>query len=190
VNEIAGGAVVRHGRDLMMYQTFCRQLVAYTRYHRDPLNCATHYLGIPLLFLAAILPLEASRIAFGTFEVPLAIILAIPAVAGWMMLDLGVGATILLLLIPFFTAAELVDEFSRPGLMWSMAGASFFVGWFFQLLGHAVFERRRPAFIDDLSQTMIGPMFVTAKLLVWLGLRPDLAPFLAEGNSQAVGSIR
>jgi uncharacterized membrane protein YGL010W len=56
----------------------------------------------------------------------------------------------------------------------------FLVGSSFQFLGHAVFERRRPAFVDDLSQTLIGPMFVVAKMLVGLGLRRDLAPFLME----------
>jgi uncharacterized membrane protein YGL010W len=38
-----------------------------------------------------------------------------------------------------------------------------------QLLGNSVFECSRPAFVDDLSHTLIGQMFVVAKLLVWLG---------------------
>jgi hypothetical protein len=32
--------------------------------------------------------------------------------------------------------------------------------------------------MDDLSHTLIGPMFVVGKLLVGLGLRRDLAPIL------------
>ncbi len=62
--------------------------------------------------------------------------------------------------------------------MWATTAVLFVVGWFFQLLGHAVFEGRKPAFMDDLSHTLIGPMFVVAKLLVRLGLRQDLGPFL------------
>ncbi len=58
--------------------------------------------------------------------------------------------------------------------------ALFPVGRFLQFLGHAVFERRRPAFVDDLSQTLIGPMFVVAKMLVKPGMRRDLARFMAE----------
>jgi uncharacterized membrane protein YGL010W len=64
--------------------------------------------------------------------------------------------------------------------MWSAAAALFVLGWSLQFLGHAVFERRRPAFVDDLSQTLIGPMFVVAKMLVKLGMRRDLASFLVE----------
>jgi uncharacterized membrane protein YGL010W len=163
-----------------MYRLFCRQLAFYARYHRDPRNCATHYLGIPMLFLAAILPLQASRIAFGSWQLPLAVVLVAPAVIGWMALDLGVGAALLLLLCPLFAAAELIVDTGSALLTWSCAAALFLAGWSFQFLGHAVFERRRPAFVDDLSQTLIGPMFVVAKLLVGLGLRRDLAPFLAE----------
>jgi uncharacterized membrane protein YGL010W len=71
-------------------------------------------------------------------------------------------------------------------MTWSAAAALFVGGWSFQFLGHAVFERRRPAFVDDLSQTLIGPMFVAAKMLVWLGLRCDLAPFLSGEPQEAL----
>jgi uncharacterized membrane protein YGL010W len=169
-----------------MYRFFCRQLAFYARYHRDPRNCATHYLGIPMLFVAAILPLQVWRIHVGAFELPLAIVLTLPAIVGWVVLDFGVGATLLLLLCPLFAIAALIAA-GGPLLMWPAAAALFLAGWSFQFLGHAVFERRRPAFVDDLSQTLIGPMFVVAKMLVRLGLRPDLAPFLSGERQRAVG---
>jgi uncharacterized membrane protein YGL010W len=163
-----------------MYPFFCRQLAFYARYHRDPRNCVTHYLGIPMLFLAAILPLQAARVAVGGFQLPLSVVLVLPAVIGWMVLDLGVGAALLLLLCPLFAIAEFIVDAGGSALMWSAAAMLFLIGWCFQFLGHAVFERRRPAFVDDLSQTLIGPMFVVAKMLVRLRMRPDLAAYLAE----------
>ena len=160
-----------------MRQIFHRQLAAYAQYHRDPHNCATHFVGIPMLFLAVIIPLEALRIPIVHHQVPLAMILMLPAIVGWIWLDLGVGAALLLLLFPLFVIAALVV---RHGLllMWSTTALLFAVGWLFQLLGHSIFECRRPAFVDDLSLTVIGPMFIVAKWLVWLGLRSDLAPYL------------
>ena len=163
-----------------MHQLFCRQLAFYTRYHSDARNCATHYFGIPMLFLAAILPLQTSRIEFGSFHLPLAVLLVAPVVIGWMVLDLGVGASLLVLLCPLFALAELIVDTGGTFMMWSAAAALFLAGWFLQFLGHAMFERRRPAFVDDLSQTLIGPMFVVAKMLVKLGVRQDLASFLEE----------
>jgi uncharacterized membrane protein YGL010W len=162
-----------------MYRFFCRQLAFYARYHRDPRNCATHYLGIPMLFVAAILPLQAWRISVGSLHLPVTVLLVAPVVIGWIVLDVGVGGALLLLLWPLFAIAELIVQ-AGPLIVWLGAATLFLVGWFLQFLGHAAFEGRRPAFVDDLSQTLIGPMFIVAKLLVKLELRPDLERFLSE----------
>jgi uncharacterized membrane protein YGL010W len=164
-----------------MGDLFHRQLAAYAQYHCDPHNCATHFVGIPMLFLAVILPLQAVRVHIGHYEVPLSVLLTLPAMVGWLLLDLGIGSALSLLLCPLFVAAALIDRHG-PALMWPTAAVLFVVGWFFQLLGHAVFEGRKPAFMDDLSHTLIGPMFVVAKLLVGLGLRRDLRPYLAQAK--------
>jgi uncharacterized membrane protein YGL010W len=44
-----------------------------------------------------------------------------------------------------------------------------------QIVGHAQFEHRKPALLDNPMHLLIGPMFVMAKLVVALGFRPDLA---------------
>jgi uncharacterized membrane protein YGL010W len=168
-----------------MSDLFRRQLAAYAQYHRDPHNCLTHFVGIPMLFLAVILPLEAVRIHLGHHTMPLAILLTLPAIVGWLLLDLGVGAALLLLLCPLFIAAALIDRHGEAA-MWGTTAVLFFVGWAFQLIGHAVFEGRKPAFMDDLSHTLIGPMFVVAKVLVRLGLRRDLVPYLGEARRSEV----
>src|SRR5260370_16955370 len=130
-----------------------REVAAYAQYHCDPDNCATHFVGIPMLFLAVILPLQALRIPIDHHQVPLAIILTLPAIVGWILLDLGVGAALLLLLCPLFVLAALIDRHGLA-LMWWTAALLFVVGWFFQLLGHSFFARRRPAFLAHLSHTL------------------------------------
>src|SRR3954454_5626360 len=97
-----------------MYHFFCRQLAFYARYHRDPRNCATHYLGIPMLFLAAILPLQSFQVGVALFRLPLTVMLVAPVVVGWMLLDFGVGAALLILLCPLFVIAELVVDAGGP----------------------------------------------------------------------------
>jgi uncharacterized membrane protein YGL010W len=169
---------------LLMHHLFRRQLAVYAQYHRDPKNCLTHYVGVPVLFVAVMLPLQAWYVPLASFSVPLAVLLMLPAVAWWIMLDAGVGITLVLLTIPLLAIAELIDRNVGAAWMWSIAAAFFAIGWVFQLLGHAVFERRRPAFVDDLHQTMIGPMFVAAKLLRLFGLREDLAAAMQELPAQ------
>lgn len=167
---------------------FCRQLSFYARYHRSERNCVTHYLGIPMLFLAVILPLEAVRISFGDATIPLGLLLTAPAAIGWVVLDPLVGGVLAVFLGILIVVAELIVRTGDRPVLWGCAAVLFVAGWFLQFVGHAVFERRRPAFADDVSQTLIGPMFVVAKLLVALGLRSDLA--VAMGHDGATTERR
>jgi len=169
-----------------MHQLFRRQLAVYAQYHRDPKNCLTHYVGVPVLFVAVMLPLQAWHVPLGSLSMPLSFLLMLPAAAWWIALDAGVGVTVMALTVPLFTVAALIDLNVGATWMWSIAAALFAIGWFFQLLGHVMFEGRRPAFVDDLHQTMIGPMFVAARLLRTLGLREDLAAPMQEAGTQQV----
>jgi uncharacterized membrane protein YGL010W len=117
-----------------MRDLFHRQLAAYAQYHRDPHNCATHFVGIPMLFLAVMLPLQALRVPVFHHEIPLSILLTVPAIAGWLALDLGVGAALSLLLCPLFVAAALIDRHgpvlmlgTTPCCLWSAGSSSFSV---------------------------------------------------------------
>lgn len=47
------------------------------------------------------------------------------------------------------------------------------VGWIIQFVGH-YYEGRKPAFVDDLSGLIVGPLFVLAELAFLLGLRGDV----------------
>jgi uncharacterized membrane protein YGL010W len=79
-------------------------------------------------------------------------------------------------------AAEWIARSEPAGRTLLIALMCFVAGWLFQIVGHAVFERRKPAFLDDLSQMLIGPMFLAAKALVGLGWRRDLADALGPGG--------
>ena len=47
------------------------------------------------------------------------------------------------------------------------------VGWVFQFVGH-YYEGRKPAFIDDVTGLIVGPLFVVVELGFLLGWREDL----------------
>ena len=59
--------------------------------------------------------------------------------------------------------------------LWLGSGAGLFViGWIAQFVGHAAYEHRRPAFVDDAIGLLIGPLFVLAEALFSVGWRPAL----------------
>jgi uncharacterized membrane protein YGL010W len=59
-------------------------------------------------------------------------------------------------------------------LIWLSSGlAMFVIGWVIQFVGHH-YEGRKPAFVDDLSGLIVGPLFVVAEVAFMLGLRQEL----------------
>ena len=59
------------------------------------------------------------------------------------------------------------------GLWLGSAIALFVVGWVLQFIGH-YYEGKKPAFVDDLTGLLIGPLFIMAELSFKLGLRKPL----------------
>src|SRR5204862_4137107 len=86
-------------------------------------------------------------------------------------------------------AAMIASHVSSVGV-WLIAAALFAIGWALQIIGHARFEHRKPALLDNPMHLLIGPMFMIAKLFVALGFRPDLARAVqpvANSNEMTVG---
>jgi len=55
-----------------------------------------------------------------------------------------------------------------------------------QIVGHQLFEGKRPTLLDNPVQMLISPMYIFAKLFVALGLRPDLAAVLQTSSQQTL----
>jgi len=48
--------------------------------------------------------------------------------------------------------------------LWSLSAAAFGTGWILNLVGHAVFEKNRPAFADDPLSFVAGPVWDVRQL--------------------------
>lgn len=167
---------------------FRRQLADYVEYHRDPWNCAAHVVGIVLLFLAAILPLTMWPIpAFGG-HVTLAMLLAAPVLLYWLALDPALGLGILVgAAVLLSTAAAIVSGVSVLAV-WILTVVLAMIGVTAQVVGHKVFEQRKPSMADHPAHFLLGPMFVMAKLFIALGFRHDLAVIIGPGPAPASAS--
>jgi len=159
---------------------FRRQLADYVKYHRDPLNCAMHVVGIVLLFLAAVLPISAWPITVLGIQTSVATIAVIPVLIYWFLLDFALGAAILGAAIVLLSAAAMIVSHSSTASMWSITVLLIVIGIALQIIGHRVFERRQPALVDNPSHLLLGPIFVMAKLFIALGFRRDLAIIIEE----------
>ncbi|MBI3298198.1 MAG: DUF962 domain-containing protein [Elusimicrobia bacterium] len=121
----------------------------YAAYHRTPGNQACHLVGIPLIVLGLVRLTQFEVIA------PAPLVAALwPVYLFW---DLRLAAAM---------AALLAACAWLAGTMSMAAGTAVFAaGWVFQLVGHAVYEKKRAAFQNNLLHLLVGPAWILAKAL-------------------------
>ncbi|MGO2511886.1 Mpo1 family 2-hydroxy fatty acid dioxygenase [Marinomonas polaris] len=152
-------------------KTMLEHLSQYAFYHQDRRNVATHFVGIPMIVVGIAVLLSRPHFTLLDIVFTPALIIALASSVFYVRLNkmIGIVMTILLALIIGF--AEFVAVQST--FVWLITGISLFVvGWIFQFVGH-YFEGKKPAFLDDITGLIIGPLFVFVELLFLLGLKRD-----------------
>jgi uncharacterized membrane protein YGL010W len=158
----------------MASDLFDRQMAMYTSFHRDGRNRLTHFFGIPAIILAVLIALAAVSLGtIGGWPATLADVVALLVWLLWIALDLGLGLAMAVVVIPGLIVAHAVVDGGSGWVTWTVAGILFVGGWALQLVGHA-YEGKKPAFLSNLFQLLIGPMFLMAETAFALGLRPGL----------------
>jgi uncharacterized membrane protein YGL010W len=171
----------------MASDLFDRQMAMYTSFHRDGRNRLTHFFGIPAIILAVLVALATVSLgSVGGWPVTLAELVAVLIWLLWIALDLGLGLAMAVLVIPGLVIAHLVVDGGSDWVTWAVAAVLFVGGWALQLVGHA-YEGKRPAFLSNLFQLLIGPMFLMAETAFALGLRPGLK-HRVEAGAAAYGA--
>jgi uncharacterized membrane protein YGL010W len=154
------------------------QMSFYLRYHRNPKNRLTHFVGVPLIMFSLFVVLGLLRIQIAGFGVSAATVLAVVVLVYYFRLDivLAMAMTLFTAVLLFF-ANRIVDE----GLVTALAvfAVTFVGGWILQLIGHA-FEGKRPALVDNFFQVFIAPIFLMAELFFALGYKRDIAARVEE----------
>ena len=159
-------------------------LSQYAAYHRDPRNIASHFIGIPLIVVAvAVLLSRPSWSVAGLWLSP-AVLVALASAWFYLRLEVRLGVLMTVLLGLSVWLGQVVAVQSTG--VWLGSGIGLFVlGWVIQFVGH-YYEGRKPAFVDDVSGLIVGPLFVVAELAFLLGLRHDLK----EQIEQRAGPVR
>lgn len=145
-------------------------LSQYAAYHRDPRNIASHFIGIPLIVVAVAVLL--SRPQWFDGWVSPAVLLSLASAWFYLRLELRLGLLMTVLLGLSVWLGQVLAQQST--MLWLSSGVGMFViGWVIQFVGHH-YEGRKPAFVDDVTGLIVGPLFVVAELAFLLGLRQDL----------------
>jgi len=153
-------------------KTLVEHLSQYAAYHRDPRNIATHFVGIPLIVLAVTVLLSRPGWDVAGMWLSPALLAATASVWFYLRLDRRFGLVMGLLLGLCLWVGQVLAM--QGTALWLSAGlGAFVVGWIIQFVGH-YYEGRKPAFVDDVSGLIIGPLFVLAEAGFMLGRCPEL----------------
>lgn len=168
------------------------QLAFYGSYHSNPINQAIHAIFVPLIlwsttvWLATTPPLlpvpraseaHPSDIDFITYHCVFNGTFALLGSYAFYYILLapvaGISWTLCVALPMWITANFFYTTVSNP-IAWSV-GVHIF-SWFAQVhLGHIVYEKRKPALLDSLLQSLIlAPLFVWFEVLFFAGFYPAL----------------
>ena len=134
----------------------------YAQAHRTPGNRACHSIGIPLIVFSIVLALATAR--FGPRFTA-----AEPAVAAFSIFEIAVDPAPGGLFLLFAAGCDVAGRTlaaslgGRSALV--LAALLFAAGWAFQLVGHAVYEKNRPAFARNLRHLLIGPLWIARKAI-------------------------
>jgi uncharacterized membrane protein YGL010W len=164
------------------------QLSTYKSVHLNKKNVITHFIGVPLIIwsLLVLLSLIKLPIEMPIIQLPLTISMAFFAaiLVYYFFLNITLAIAALMLLSPILYSAILVAEMEQA--VW-IALVIFIVAWIIQFVGHH-FEKAKPAFIDDLNQLLIGPLFLLAELIFALGgltkLKNEITPMAINKRRQ------
>lgn len=130
----------------------------YSDYHQHPVNLLTHKIAIPLIVFHVLAMLDWIVIfSVGDFTVRLSYLAWLASVAWYAMLHRTLAFLMAVLL-------ALVFPLARIAPVWSVVLAAL-IGWFVQLAGHVIWEKRQPAFMTNIVQTLIGPLYFVASVV-------------------------
>ena len=149
------------------------KLATYHGYHTNRWNRALHFLGVPLIVFALLVLGSMVRATVSGVDLSLGMALIGATLVYYLLLDRALALASALALIALLLGADAVVTQGRPGLPLALFLWTFAIGWSLQFAGHAI-EGRRPAFVDDLSQAIVAPLYLVAHTLFALGARREL----------------
>ena len=149
-----------------------RLLSQYAAYHLNDKNILTHFIGIPfIVFSILCLTARVGFIGVG-IELTLALGLIVVTSIYYLSLDRIFAFIMLVVLLAMYPLALKIAHLDW--MLWlSLSIGIFVVGWLFQFVGH-FYEKKKPAFTDDIIGLAIGPLFVLAEMIFMLGFRKNL----------------
>lgn len=150
-------------------KSLVEQLSTYKSVHLNDANVKTHFVGIPLIIwsIAVVLSMIGFELETDGFNMGISLMSIVAAfvLVYYMILSRVLAFMAVALFGPILYTATLIPSTQWP---WTIALVVFVFGWILQFIGHG-YEKAKPAFVDDINQLFIGPLFLLAEIYFKFG---------------------
>lgn len=139
---------------------FEKMLETYAAHHTKKINKLLHFIGVPIIFLA--IQIFLSNFSLTLFFLSLPWLMLITLISYYLLLNtyLGIITAAFLTLITYLAHIITVYDNSVSNVLVLIL---FIIGWIILFIGH-YFEGKSPAFLENILQIFIAPMFLVSEL--------------------------
>ncbi|HET7266618.1 MAG TPA: Mpo1-like protein [Oleiagrimonas sp.] len=143
---------------------------SYANDHRHPTNRAIHWVCVPVILWCVIallwlIPVPTTLMHQGAWSV----LAMFATYLFYHRLSRSMGWAMALVFVAMGLITHgLYGVLGFHGLLW-LAVALFVLAWIGQFVGHVI-EGQRPSFLTDLAYLLIGPAWLTGKVMKRIGL--------------------
>ena len=149
--------------------SFIEQAQFYAAYHQKPNTRYTHFAGVPLIIFSLMVLLGFIHLIIpGVVDITFATIATVVLLIYYFYLNWRLALALTVIFIILLALADLVSYNGPTRISLWIFALTFVIGWALQLIGHFM-EGKPPAFLDNLWQSLIAPMFLTAELFFLAG---------------------
>lgn len=133
-------------------------LQEYGSFHETRGNRVCHGVGVPLIMVSLLGLLANVGIPLSVpFAWDLGLVFLLIAMVWYLLLDWKLALSFGPVALGAYAAGRPIP----PSLLWSL----FVAGWVFQLIGHALYEKKSPAFFRNFEHLLIGPLWVFLRIV-------------------------
>lgn len=145
-------------------KSFIEQAQIYAGYHSKPNTLYTHLIGVPLIIFSLMILIGYVKIMVpGVFATNLAFLATLALLAYYFRLQWQLALTLTPLLFFLLWIASFFNYTGPTRVSLWIFAITFILGWALQIAGHMM-EGKKPAFMDNLCQAFIAPLYLTAEI--------------------------
>lgn len=155
-------------------KSFIEQAQFYASYHQNPTTRYSHMAGVPLVVFSLMILLGFVKIIIpNVVETNLACFATLILMVYYFLLNwqLSLALTPIMVFLLWLASWFSYAGPTKTG-MWVFV-ITFVVGWALQLYGHVI-EGKKPAFMDNIYQALIAPLYLVAEGFFAVGYMKSL----------------